>query len=110
MPGVRVVLDARALQERDRAPLTAAYLDSLLGAFDADPLPGESFALLLRSDLDDPTGRFRRLDVVGRRLLPPTHLLRSAALAVDPFVLSGATIGAAWRAEAGGAAGAVYHA
>ena len=108
--GVRVVLDVRPLQEPDRAPLTAGYLDGLLGAFDADPLAGESFALLLRSDLDDPTTRFASLDVVGRRLLPPTHLLRSGALTVDPFVLSGASIGAAWRAEGGGAAGAVYHA
>jgi glycosyltransferase involved in cell wall biosynthesis len=108
--GVRVVLDARPLQEPERAPLTAAYLDGLLGAFDAEPLAGESFALLLRSDLDDPTTRFERLDVIGRRLLPPTHLLRSAALSVDPFVLSGASLGAAWRAEAGGAAGSVYHA
>jgi len=108
--GVRVVLDARPLQEPERAPLTAAYLDGLLGAFDTDPLAGESFALLLRSDLDDPTTRFARLDVIGRRLLPPTHLLRSAALSDDPFVLSGASLGAAWRAGAGGAAGAVYHA
>jgi glycosyltransferase involved in cell wall biosynthesis len=108
--GVRVVLDARSLQEPDRAPQTAAYLDGLLEAFDADPLDGESFALLLRSDLDDPTSRFANLEIVGRRLLPPTHLLRSAALSVDPFVLSGASVGAAWRAEAGGAAGAVYHA
>src|SRR5207253_6408707 len=76
----------------------------------ADPLAGESFAMLLRSDLDDPTQRFANLDVIGRRLLPPTHLLRSAATAVDPFVLSGASVGAAWRAEAGGAGGAVYHA
>jgi glycosyltransferase involved in cell wall biosynthesis len=109
-PGVRVVLDARPLQEPDRAPLTAGYLDGLLEAFDAEPLAGESFALLLRSDLDDPTTRFTRLDVVGRRLLPPTHLLRSGALTVDAFVLSGASVGAAWRADAGGAAGAVYHA
>ena len=48
-PGVRVVMDARPSQEPERAPLTAAYLDGLLGAFDADPLPGESFAFLLRS-------------------------------------------------------------
>jgi glycosyltransferase involved in cell wall biosynthesis len=109
-PGVRIVLDARPLQEPDRAPLTAAYLEGLLGAFDADPLVGESFALLLRSDLEDPTTAFAHLSVVGRRLLPPTHLLRSAALTVDPFLLSGASLGAAWRAEAGGAAGAVYHA
>ena len=108
--GVRVVLDVRPLQEPERAPLTAGYLDGLLGALDADPLAGESFALLLRSDLDDPTTRFTHLDVVGRRLLPPTHLLRSAALSVDPFVLSGASAGAAWRADSGGAAGAVFHA
>lgn len=109
-PGIRIVLDARALQEPDRAPVTAGYLGGLLEAFDADPLAGESFALLLRSDLDDPTTRFANLEVVGRRLLPPTHLLRSGAMTVDPFVLGGASIGAAWRADAGGAAGAVYHA
>jgi glycosyltransferase involved in cell wall biosynthesis len=108
--GVRIVLDARPLQEPDRAPLTAGYLDGLLEAFDDDPLEGESFALLLRSDLDDPTTRFANLEVIGRRFLPPTHLLRSGALTVDPFVLSGASVGAAWRADAGGAAGAVYHA
>ncbi len=108
--GVRVVLDARPLQEPERAPLTAIYLDNLLAAFDATPLENESFALLLRSDLDDPTTRLTRLDVIGRRLLPPTHLLRSAAMTVDPFLLSGASVGAAWRAQAGGAVGAVYHA
>ena len=110
MPGVRVVLDARPLQTPERAPLTAAYLDALLRAFDADPIVGESFAIFLRSDLDDPTARYGRLEVVGRRLLPPTRLLRSAAMTVDPFLLRGATLGAAWRAERGGAAGAVYHA
>jgi glycosyltransferase involved in cell wall biosynthesis len=105
-----VVLDARPLQEPERAPTTAAYLDGLLGAFDAEPLPGESFALLLQSDLDDPTTRYRHLDVVGRRLLPPTRLLGSAALTVDPFLLRGASLGAAWRADRRGATGAVYHA
>jgi glycosyltransferase involved in cell wall biosynthesis len=110
IPGVRVVLDARPLQEPDRAPLTASYLDGLLGAFDAEPIVGESFALLLGSDLDDPTERFEHLSIVGRRLLPPTRLLRSAALTVDPFLLSGASLGAAWRADRAGAAGAVYHA
>lgn len=109
-PGVRVVMDVRALQEPVRAPRTAAYLEGLLGAFDADPLPGESFAFLLASDEDDPTARFTRLEVIGRRLMPPTRLLRSAALTVDPFVLRGASMGAAWRAERGGATGAVYHA
>jgi glycosyltransferase involved in cell wall biosynthesis len=108
--GVRVVLDARPLQSPDRAPLASAYLDGLLGAFDAEPLAGESFAFLIGSDLDDPTGRFGRLTVIGRRQLPPTRLLRSGAMTVDPFVLRGATVGAAWRADRGGAAGAVYHA
>ena len=42
---------------------------------------------------------------IGRRLLPPTRLLRSGALTIDPFLLSGASLGAAWRAERGGAAG-----
>lgn len=109
-PGVRVVMDVRALQEPARAPRTAAYLDGLLSGFDDDPRPGESFAFLLASDEDDPTERFEQLEVVGRRMLPPTRLLRQAALTVDPFVLRGASIGAAWRAERGGAAGAVYHA
>jgi glycosyltransferase involved in cell wall biosynthesis len=107
---VRVVLDARPLQEPDRAPLTASYLASLLAAFDAEPVEGESFALLLNSDADDPTEQFGHLDVVGRRLLPPTRLLRSGALTVDPFLLSGASLGAAWRADRSGAEGAVYHA
>lgn len=110
LPGLRVVLDARPLQDPERSPATAMYLDGLLGAFDADPLPGESFALLLQSDLDDPTTRFDHLDVVGRRLVPPTRLLGPGALTVDPFLLRGASLGAAWRAERGGAAGAVYHA
>jgi glycosyltransferase involved in cell wall biosynthesis len=109
-PGVRVVLDARPLQTPERAPLTAIYLDSLLRAYDAKPLTGESFAIFLRSDLDDPTARYGHIHVVGRRLLPPTRLLRSAAMTVDPFLLRGATLGAAWRADRGGAAGAVYHA
>jgi glycosyltransferase involved in cell wall biosynthesis len=107
---MRIVLDARPLQEPDRSPTTAIYLDRLLDAFDAAPIPGESFAFLLQSDLDDPTARYARLEVVGRRLLPPTRLLRAASMTVDPFVLRGAAIGAAWRASRGGAAGAVYHA
>lgn len=109
-PGVRVVLDARPLQDPDRAPVTAAYLGALLAAYDAAPLPGESFAFLLGSDLDDPTQGLANLDVIGRRLLPPTKLLRSAAQTVDPFLLRGASLGAAWRAERSGAQGAVYHA
>ena len=107
--GVRVVLDVRPIQEPGRAPLTATYLDHLLAAFDAQPLPGESLALFLQSDLDDPTEGLQRLQIVGRRLLPPTRWLRSGAMTIDPFLLRGAALGAAWRAERGGAAGAVYH-
>ena len=109
-PGLRVVLDARPIQDPGRAPATARYLEGLLGAFAAEPLAGESFAFLLQSDLADPTRAFTGLDVVGRRLLPPTRLLRSGALTVDPFLLRGAALGAAWRSDRGGAAGAVYHA
>ncbi len=108
--GVRVVMDIRPLQDAERAPLTAAYLDGLLGALAADPLPGESFSFLLASDLDDPSGRWPGLNVVGRRLLPPTRFLRSGALTVDPVLLRGASVGAGWRAERAGATGAVYHA
>lgn len=107
--GVRVVMDVRPLQDPGGAPVTAAYIGSILAAFDADPLPGESFAFLLRSDLDDPTTTLGHLSVIGRRLLPPTSLLRSAAQTVDPFLLRGASLGAAWRADRGGANGAVYH-
>jgi glycosyltransferase involved in cell wall biosynthesis len=108
--GVRVILDARPIQGRGRAPTTATYLDGLLGAFNRSPLPGESFVFLLQSDLPDSTSAYEQLHVVGRRLLPPTRLLRSAASVVDPFLLRGASLGAAWRAERSGAAGAVYHA
>ncbi len=107
--GVRVVIDLRPLQDPERAPLTAIYLEELLGALDADPRPGESFSILLAADQDDPTDRWPNLDVVGRRLLPPTRLLRSGALTVDPILLRGASLGAGWRAERGGAVGTVYH-
>ncbi len=108
-PGVRVVLDARPLQDPDRAPATAAVLGSLLAAYDAEPLDGESFAFLLRSDRDDPTADLTGLEVIGRRMLPPTGPLRAVAPTVDPWLLRGASLGAAWRAERGGAHGAVYH-
>jgi glycosyltransferase involved in cell wall biosynthesis len=42
-------------------------------------------------------------------MLPPTRLLPAGSFLIDPFVLAGAVVGAAWRAERGGAAGAVYH-
>jgi hypothetical protein len=76
-PGVRVVVDVRPLQDPERAPLTAIYLGELLAALDAEPVEGESYSFLLSVDRDDPTERFTNLDVIGRRLLPPTRLLRS---------------------------------
>lgn len=108
--GVRVVMDVRPLQDPERAPLTALYLDALLSALDADPVPGESYSFLVRVDRDDPTTRWTNLEVIGRRRLPPTRLLRSGALTVDPLILRGATAGAGWHAERSGAAGSVYHA
>jgi glycosyltransferase involved in cell wall biosynthesis len=109
-PGVRVVMDARPLQDPERAPLTALYLEQLLTALDADPVEGESYAFLLSVDRDDPTGRWPGLDIIGRRRMPPTRLLRSGALTVDPLLLRGSIVGAGWHAERGGAAGSVYHA
>jgi glycosyltransferase involved in cell wall biosynthesis len=109
-PGVRVVMDLRPLQDPERAPLTAAYLDALLGGLDADPREGESYSILLAADLPDPTPRWPALDLAGTRMLPPTRLLRSGSLTVDPFLLRGASIGAGWRAERDGASGTVYHA
>lgn len=110
-PGLRVVLDIRPAQEPARAPATATYLEQLLAAYAARPVDGESFVLLLQAGGDDPTAdpAFAGLDVVGRRLLPPTRLLRSGAMTIDPFLLRGVSLGAAWRAERGGAHGAVYH-
>ena len=108
--GVRVVLDVRPLQDPSRAPLTAIFLEQLLHALNTAPRPGESFAFLLASDQEDPTTAFPRLEVVGRRLLPPTRLLRAGALTVDPILLRGASVGAGWKAERDGAVGTVYHA
>ena len=110
LPGVRVVLDARPLQEPERNPTTALYLERLLGAFAAQPMAGESFVLVLGSPGDDPSGRFPGLVLAGRRRLPPTRRLRAATLALDPFLLRGAAIGTAFGARREGAAGVVYHA
>ena len=98
---------ARRSRNPTRAPRTAAYLDGLLGAFDADPLPGESFAFLLalrRRRPDDALRAPRRSSAGGCCRRP--GCCGQAALTVDPFVLRGASLGAAWRAERGGAAGA----
>jgi len=110
--GVRVVLDVRPLQEPDRSPTTAIYLEGLLRAYVATPLAGESFTILTQAGLPDPTETrddLRRLPVAGRRPLPPTRLLRAGALTTDPFVLRSASIGADRGAGRSGAAGAVFH-
>jgi len=102
---VRVVIDLRPLQEPDRAPLTAAYLRSLLRAFAAEPVEGETFVALLSLGLADPTESLPDLPIVGRRWLPPTRRLGAGAMTLDPFVLRGATI----RAGTGSKEAAVYH-
>jgi len=111
-PGTRVVIDLRPLQEPERTPITAAYLDRLLSAYAARPLPGESFVVLLRALRDDPADELERrgLVVAGRRRVPPTaRLLRSGGLTLDSFLLRGAEVGTARHAEEAGAAGIVYH-
>ncbi len=110
---MHVVLDLRPLQEPDRGPVTAAYLEELLRAFAAEPLPGELFTFILQTGLSDPSETIEGLaglDVVGRRWLPPTRLLRSGALTIEPFLLRTASVAAGWRSHDRGAAGTVYHA
>jgi glycosyltransferase involved in cell wall biosynthesis len=107
--GLRVVMDSRPLEDPGRSPITAIYLAELLAAYDAEPLEGESFAFLVGLRRPDPTTAFGHLSVAARRRMPPSRLLRSAALTVDPFLLRGAAIGSAWWAEQSGASGAVFH-
>ena len=109
-PGVRVILDLRPLRDPERAPVTVAYLRGLLGAYAAEPLAGESLIVLLDAGGGDPTGAFPGLALAGRRRLPPTRFLRSAALALDPFLVRGAALGTGFRARGAGAAGVVAHA
>ena len=111
-PGVRVVIDTRPLQEPERSPITAHYLERLLDAYAADPNPGESFVPLLRAMRDDPTEELERrgLPIAGRRRLPPTsRAFRSAGLTVDSFLLRGAELGTGSGATESGAAGSLYH-
>jgi glycosyltransferase involved in cell wall biosynthesis len=107
--GLRVVMDTRPLEDPDRGPTTATYLAELLAAYAAEPIEGESFAFIVGLHRPDPTEAFTGLDVAARRRMPPSRLLRSGALTVDPFLLRGASIGSAWWAEQGGAGGAVFH-
>jgi glycosyltransferase involved in cell wall biosynthesis len=110
--GVHVVLDARPLQEPERAPITAQYLDRLLRAFAANPIDDESLVLLLRLFRPDPTVELEEagLAVAARRKIPPTtRSFRSAGLTLDSVLLRGATV----RVRGGGRgdepAPAVYH-
>jgi len=105
--GVRVVVDARPLQEPERSPLTAEYLSHLLNAFAREPLSGESFVVISRTLRDDPADSLAAagLPVEGRRRVPPTtRVLRSAGMTLDSFLLRGAEIG-----SGGDADGAIYH-
>ncbi|HEX5466241.1 MAG TPA: glycosyltransferase family 1 protein [Candidatus Limnocylindrales bacterium] len=111
-PGTRVVIDLRPLQEPERTPITAAYLDRLLRAFAAEPLAGESFVALLRTLRADPADGLESLGlpVAGRRRVPPTsRVFRSAGLTLDAFLLRGAEVGTAWGTAESGAAGVVFH-
>ncbi|MEX2546250.1 MAG: glycosyltransferase [Chloroflexota bacterium] len=95
--GVRVVIDARPMQEPERGPLTAEYLDHLLAAFAREPLDGESFVVISRALRPDPSDDLERagLPIVGRRRLPPTsRAFRSAGMTLDSFLLRGAEFGA----------------
>ena len=110
--GVRVVIDARPMQEPERSPLTADYLDHLLKAFAREPLPGESFVVISRTMRDDPADSLEDegLPVVARRRVPPTtRVFRSAGITLDSFLLRGAEIGAASEVEGEPTDGAVFH-
>jgi glycosyltransferase involved in cell wall biosynthesis len=111
--GVRVVLDARPLQEPERAPITAQYLNRLLRAFAANPIDDEALVLLLRLFRADPTVELEEagLAVAGRRKIPPTtRSFRSAGLTLDSVLLRGATVRAGRRGGTpDGGPGSVYH-
>lgn len=110
--GTRVVIDLRPLQEPERTPITAAYLDRLMHAFAARPLEHESFVAVLRTMREDPSDALEAagLPMAGRRRVPPTaRVFRSAGLTLDSFLLRGAEVGTTWRAMESGAAGAIYH-
>ncbi len=110
--GVRVVIDARPMQEPERSPLTAEYLERLLTAFAREPLEGESFVVVSRALRDDPADQLQQagLPVAGRRRLPPTtRVFRSAGMTLDSFLLRGAEIGAAAANSGKSDGGVVFH-
>src|SRR6186997_2758547 len=88
--GVRVVVDARPMQEPERSPLTAWYLEQLLRAFAAEPIADESFVLVSRSMRRDPADELAEAGLpiaASRRIPPTTRALRSAGLTLDSFLL-----------------------
>jgi glycosyltransferase involved in cell wall biosynthesis len=108
----RVVIDLRPLQEPERTPITAAYLDRLMRAFAAEPVAGESFVVLLRSLRPDPADGLEALGlpVAGRRRLPPTsRVFRSAGLTLDAFLLRGAEIGTSAGVDSGMGSQSIFH-
>jgi glycosyltransferase involved in cell wall biosynthesis len=99
-PGVRALIDLRPLQEPERMPVTATYLERLLEAYAATPVAGASVIPILRPRRPDPSERLADMGLVvaGRRWLPPTgRVLRTVGLAVDAVALRVAEV----RAEAG---------
>ena len=108
-PGCRIVVDARALQDPDRAPTTAIYLEALLGAYAARPHTGESFRFIVQAGMPDADLRRYGLPEGGERAVPPTRLLRAAAPSFEPFILRVAATGLAIGAERSGAAGTLFH-
>ncbi|MFN8517858.1 MAG: glycosyltransferase [Chloroflexota bacterium] len=111
--GVRVMLDLRPLQEPTRAPMTAAYLRSLVRALEHDPLPDEELVEVLRVGRGDPVEEDRAegseggVAVVGRRWLPPpSNALRSLlGVPVDGVLLRLAQL----RTGTAAGAGTVFH-
>jgi len=106
--GVRVVIDARPMQEPERWPLTAWYLGHLLRTFAAEPLEDESFVVVSRALRPDPAADLAAagLPVAASRRIPSTtRVLRSAGLTIDSFLLRGAELGA----SGGSPNGSVFH-
>ena len=88
--GMRVLMDLRPLQEPERMPITAAYLERLLAAYVASPIESEEFVAILRTLRPDPTLPLVEagLEVVARRwLVPLSRAPRTAALAADAVQL-----------------------
>jgi glycosyltransferase involved in cell wall biosynthesis len=98
--GVRLLVDLRPLQEPERLPVSAAYLERLLGAYASVPIAGEEIVALLRALRPDPTPPFVEagLDVVARRwLVPLSRVPRAAAMAADALQVRVAQVRAGAR-------------